>query len=401
MKKNLFLFFLPIFPFNSPADISFVELVEKVKGCVAHIEVENGSGSGFLIDYEYVVTNFHVVSDAKKIKVSFPEISDESFDAVFVDGGREIDIAILKLNKTTDFSPCSIGDSEDVKVGEWVLAIGSPMGLKTSVTEGIISAIGRRGSGLPGRIEFFQTSASINPGNSGGPLFNLRGEVIGVTSLKLVDIGIEGIGFVIPVNIAYKIFLRAKTGRFFIGWVKGIEEIREEGGKLVVKKASDIFKEGDVIEGAGERKFTNLNHFYDFLIFSSLVGKKYILNVIRDGRRMKMEAEIVEPVDSAFYRNYPLNICVENTGGSGVRVTHIGLGGMGYLAGIEVGDIIKEIGGKEVRNVKEFEEAVNEFVSSGNEKNVEILVEYSKLIKRKRILCCPDILGGKKSKKLR
>lgn len=173
-------------------------------------------GSGFIIDKDgFIVTNNHVVENADKIKVKLK--NGKEFDAEIVGKDPKTDLALIKIESTEDLPSLKAGDSDKLKVGEWVVAIGSPFGLEQTVTAGIVSAKGRViGSGP--YDDFIQTDASINPGNSGGPLLNMDGEVIGINT-AIVASG-QGIGFAIPINLAKRIVDQLKErGQVTRGWL--------------------------------------------------------------------------------------------------------------------------------------------------------------------------------------
>lgn len=176
-------------------------------------------GSGVVIRQDgYVITNNHVVRDAQSIVVALGE--DTELPATIRGSDPASDLAVLKI-EATGLRPIKWGDSDALKVGEWVIAIGSPNGLRYSVTAGIVSAKSRRDVGIATYEDFIQTDATINPGNSGGALINLRGELIGIpTAIMSKSGGYEGVGFAIPSNTAAEI-ARAliEQGRYARGWV--------------------------------------------------------------------------------------------------------------------------------------------------------------------------------------
>jgi serine protease Do len=165
----------------------------------------SGSGSGFLISTDgYIMTNNHVVEGFDRLDVTLSD--NRQFKATVVGGDPNTDVAVIKID-AEDLTPVSLGDSDDLRVGEWVLAIGNPLGLQFTVTAGIVSARGRPLSGLLGSewaiADFIQTDAAINPGNSGGPLININGQVVGINSAIASRTGTyEGYGFAIPMNLA-------------------------------------------------------------------------------------------------------------------------------------------------------------------------------------------------------
>ena len=217
-------------------------------------------GSGFIISKDgYILTNNHVVEDADEVKVT---LSDEkSYDAKIIGMDKRTDLAVLKINVDHDLPIVALGDSSKLEVGDWVIAIGNPFGLERTVTAGIVSARGRViGSGP--YDDFIQTDASINPGNSGGPLFNLRGEVVGINAAIVA--GGQGIGFAIPVNMAKDLLPQLKSGKVSRGWLgvqiqKVTPELAEsfhldsEKGALVADVVEDSpadragIKTGDII----------------------------------------------------------------------------------------------------------------------------------------------------------
>lgn len=190
----------------------------------------SGSGSGLIVDSEgYIVTNNHVVGDATEIEV---RLSDKTKLIAHVIGkDPDTDLALLKVSAGRPLTSARFGDSTSVKVGQWVLAVGSPFGLDQTVTLGVVSGIGRENINLSRYENFIQTDASINPGNSGGPLFNLRGEVIGINT-AIINFA-QGIGFAIPSNMAKQVIeqLLAK-GKVVRGWLGvGIQPLTAELAK--------------------------------------------------------------------------------------------------------------------------------------------------------------------------
>lgn len=175
-----------------------------------------GQGSGFIISQDgYIVTNYHVIEDAADIKVTLT--TRQQFDANLIGGDAKTDLALLKIEAEDTLPTVPAGDSDNLEVGEWVMAIGNPFGLGHTVTTGIVSAKGRTIGAGP-YDDFIQTDASINPGNSGGPLFNMRGEVIGINT-AIVPQG-QGIGFAIPSNMALTILRQLSgEGKVTRGWL--------------------------------------------------------------------------------------------------------------------------------------------------------------------------------------
>ena len=193
-------------------------------------EEGGATGSGFIIDSSgYIVTNHHVIDEAKTIKVTLND--QREFEATVVGSDERSDLAVLKID-TTGLPSVKLGESEKLKVGEWVLAIGSPFGLQYSVAAGIISYMGRalptEGSNY---VSYIQTDVAINPGHSGGPLFNLAGEVIGINSQIFTNSGGSiGLSFAIPVDVAKNVVAQLRdSGKVQRGWMGvGIDNVNQE-----------------------------------------------------------------------------------------------------------------------------------------------------------------------------
>ncbi|MBI2217661.1 MAG: Do family serine endopeptidase [Candidatus Rokubacteria bacterium] len=182
-------------------------------------EPRQSLGSGVIVDQEgFVVTNNHVIENARMIMVRLGD--EEEYEARVVGRDRATDLALLKIDARRTFPAARLGDSDALRVGEWVLAIGSPFGLEQTVTAGIVSAKGRVIGAGP-YDDFIQTDAAVNPGNSGGPLLTTRGEVVGINSAIFSQSGGSiGIGFAIPINLAKELIPQFKArGRVSRGWL--------------------------------------------------------------------------------------------------------------------------------------------------------------------------------------
>ena len=191
---------------------------------------QQGQGSGFIISRDgYILTNNHVVQDADRITVTLGD--GRKFDAELIGTDPETEVAVIRIQGEEDFPFLSLGDSDALEVGEWVLAAGNPFGLSQTITAGIVSAKERSEVGITEYANFIQTDAAINPGNSGGPLLNIHGEVVGInTAIYSQTGGYMGIGFAIPVNQAIAIKDQLLTNgtvrRSVLGVV--IQEVNEE-----------------------------------------------------------------------------------------------------------------------------------------------------------------------------
>jgi serine protease Do len=213
---------------------------------------ESGLGSGVLISQDgYVLTNNHVIEGADVIRVT---LSDErEFVAKVVGADKASDVAVLKIQDKGPFSSMSLGDSDKLRIGEWILAVGNPYGLSQTVTAGILSAKGRSNTGINSYENFLQTDAAINPGNSGGALMNLNGELIGInTAIFSRTGGYQGIGFAIPINMARKIMEDLiRDGEVTRGWLGvSIQPLDQELAEALGLKEHHGALVGGVVEGS-------------------------------------------------------------------------------------------------------------------------------------------------------
>ncbi|HXX54168.1 MAG TPA: Do family serine endopeptidase, partial [Thermodesulfovibrionales bacterium] len=253
-------------------------------------------GSGFIIDKDgYIITNNHVVEGAEEIKV---KLSDgREFKAKVIGRDPKTDLALLKISSIFKNLPTiSLGDSDKMRVGDWVIAVGNPFGLEETVTQGIISATGRViGSGP--YDNFLQTDAPINPGNSGGPLVNLKGEVIGINS-AIIASG-QGIGFAIPSSVAKTIISQLKEkGKVTRGWIGvSVQTITPEIAQAFGLKDTKGALVGEIVQGgpaatAGltrgdviisfDGKEINKMSDLPFIVAQTPIGKTVDVKVIRD-----------------------------------------------------------------------------------------------------------------------
>ena len=266
------------------------------------------AGSGFIIsDDGFIVTNNHVVEEAETIKITLS--NDEVYDAEVIGLDPRMDLALLKINPEEDLPYVSFGDSENSKVGEWVVAIGNPFGLGGTVTAGIISALGRNiGSGP--YDHFIQTDAPINKGNSGGPLFNMNGEVIGVNTMIYSQTGGSvGIGFSIPSDLVKPVIDQLKKyGETRRGWlgvmIQNVTEelakdmdLDEAKGALVQQVVKDGpadkagIEEGDVIIGYNKEEINDMRDLTT-KVANTDIGKKIKIKLIRFGKEVELKVKI-------------------------------------------------------------------------------------------------------------
>ena len=358
---------------------------------------ERGGGSGFIIDNNgYIITNNHVVSGADEIIVKTHD--DKEYEAEIIGTDQKTDIALIKLKKFDSNLPyAELGDSDKLKVGEWVLAIGNPFGLQETVTAGIVSAK-ERAIGAGPYDDFIQTDASINPGNSGGPLFDLDGKVVGVNAMIFSPSGGNvGIGFAIPINLAKKIVKQLKSGGKVVrGWL-GVSV------QTVTKELADHFNleegKGALIAGVetggpadkyGIRpgdvivKFdgVDLDQMSDLpvMVADTPVGKMVNITVIRDNKiiviRIKV-GQLKDEVSEIYDENEKENIGIVVreitpefsdsyglTEKTGVIITHVEPGSAAAESGIMKGDIIKELNRIPINTISDYNESMNK--NSGN-----------------------------------
>lgn len=271
---------------------------------------ENSLGSGFIVSKDgYIVTNNHVIEGADEISVKLYD--DKEYDAEVVGRDPKTDLALIKIN-AKDLVPLKLGSSKQLKVGTWVVAIGSPFGLEQTVTAGIVSAKGRiLGSGP--YDDFIQTDASINPGNSGGPLLNLEGEVVGINT-AIIKSG-QGIGFAIPSDLAGGIVAQLRSkGEVSRGWmgvaIQNITPelaeyygIKESEGVLVAKVYEDHpadkagIMAGDVIVKVNESPVTNARELSSSIAAHG-VGENVVVTFIREGRKRTANVNLAKRSES-------------------------------------------------------------------------------------------------------
>jgi serine protease Do len=346
-------------------------------------------GSGFIISSDgYIFTNNHVIEKADKIRVKLS--TGKEYDAEIKGKDANTDIALIKINPKEKLPVVRFGDSEKLRVGEWVFAIGNPFGLDHTVTAGIVSAKGRViGSGP--YDNFIQTDASINPGNSGGPLFNMNGEVIGINT-AIVAQG-QGIGFAIPVNTAKSILNDLQTrGYVTRGWLGiSIQDVTEDIADTLKLKdrrgalVGQVFegdpadkagvKPGDIIVEIDGKKIKD-SHELLRIVAELTVGGKTRLTIWRDGREKVFEITIGERKDETVLaqkgetgEHYGMTV-QEITDDmaklfglaekAGVIVTSVRGGSPADDAGLKVQDIILQINKVKISSIKDFHKEMSE-----------------------------------------
>ena len=350
-------------------------------------------GSGFIIDKDgYIITNNHVIEGADEIKV---RLSDkEEFDAKIIGRDVKTDVALIKIDPPNGLPVAKLGNSDELKVGEWVMAIGNPFGLDQTVTVGIVSAGGRRIGAGPYE-DFIQTDAAINQGNSGGPLFNTRGEVVGVnTAIFSTTGGNIGIGFAIPVNMAKNVVdqLREK-GRVVRGWLGVIVQtvtpelaesfgLEQKTGALVADIEADGpadkagIKKGDIILKFDGKEIGEMSDL-PLIVAQTEIGKKAKVVIVRNGKDITKEVRIGELKEDKEYafageegrkdvgmevseltRELARRYGISET--RGVLVTYVEAESPAGEAGIREGDVILEVNRGPVDTVDEYYGAMRE-----------------------------------------
>jgi len=351
-----------------------------------------GQGSGFIIDKTgYIVTNNHVVAGADTIKVILQD--DSEYDAEIVGRDPVTDIALIKIEAKGNLPTVPMGSSDNLKVGEWVAAIGSPFGLEHTVTAGIVSAKGRViGSGP--YDDFIQTDASINPGNSGGPLINMRGEIVGINTMIIA--GGSGIGFAIPIDQAKGIIAQLKAGgEVTRGWLgvtiqdlKGdLAEyygVQDKSGVLVASVVPGDpadragIQPNDIITEVGGKKVTTSRDLTN-LAAKLGVGDTARVTVLRDGRPKTLNVKVGKrPLTMAAVSEnqqkekegeYGFEVTeltpqvaqrynLKET--AGVIVVNVDPNSKAQAAGIQQGDLIIEVNRKDVASVKDFKNLIDQ-----------------------------------------
>jgi serine protease Do len=364
-----------------------------------------GAGSGVIVSLDgYVLTNNHVVEDAKEITVTLPDKREFSGTVVGLD--PQTDLAVIKVEATNlPFVPW--GDSSNLQVGEYVLAVGNPFGLNSTVTLGIVSALGRGGMGITQYEDFIQTDAAINPGNSGGALVNTQGELVGInTAIFSRTGGYQGVGFAVPTKLAKPIYASlVKTGSVVRGFLGvGIQAVTPDlANSFQLKKAQGALvtnvmpgspadqagiQRGDVIVEY-EGQTVEDPRALQGQVVGTVVGNTISLVVMREGKKVTLRPVIreqneptqVAQVSPMKQDGHFAGVAVQELDGrlaqqlgiaeevSGVVVMQVTPGSKAERAGLVQGDVISEINRKPVRSEKDFVQVVSHL-----EKHKEALI---------------------------
>ncbi len=342
---------------------------------------QRSAGSGVIVDAGKgtVLTNYHVINGADEIQVVLND--GRIFEAELVGSDPEVDIAVLKI-EAKDLSALKLANSDELQVGDFVVAIGNPFGLGQTVTTGVVSALGRSGLGIEGYEDFIQTDASINPGNSGGALVNLRGELVGINTAIIAPAGGNiGIGFAIPVNMANaslgQIMEHGEVKRGQIG--VSIQDVTlelqkafglENGqlGVLVTGVADGSeadkagVKAGDVIIAVDDKPTLSTGALRN-TIGIKRIGEKVRLTVIRDGKEKNISTRVGEPAQAVpsvgrLHKLLEGANFESNPEGRGVLVANIAPNSRAAQSGLRPGDVIIGANRQQVNNVKDFRNAL-------------------------------------------
>lgn len=356
---------------------------------------QQGLGSGVIVDAAkgYILTNNHVVEGADEIRVTLAD--RRNFKATIVGTDPRSDLAVIQLQGASNLKQVTLGDADSLDVGEWVLAIGNPFGLDSTVTAGIISAKGRSQVGVADFEDFLQTDAAINPGNSGGALVNIKGELVGInTAIATRSRGYMGIGFAIPSNMAKQVMqsliAKGKVSRSQLGvFIQPLDDSMAQGlglananqGILVagVNKGSPAEKAGlkryDVMTKLNGQVIKDSNHFRNTIALTP-PNSQIEIEVLRQGKPMafKIKLEAASPQTTAQNMNQAPSIVNDQdiavsdltpalrrqfqvAGNEGVLVTQVNPESPAFEKGLRPGDLVTELNQQHISNAQGFNTA--------------------------------------------
>ncbi len=358
---------------------------------------QQGAGSGFIISKDgLIITNNHVVDQADKITVILSDNAEA--EAKLIGTDPRSDVALIKIDVKTDLPTIPLGDSDNLEVGEWVIAIGNPFGLSQTVTVGVVSAKGRSRMGINEYENFIQTDAAINPGNSGGPLLNIHGEVIGMNSaLYSRTGGYMGIGFAIPINMVKSIEDQLqKNGKVTRGWLGvAIQDVDENlAESFGLEKAEGILvsdvqpdspaekaglKQGDVLLKLGNTPLKDVTDLRN-RVAMIIPGTQVSLNIIRNGKPADMTVTIGEqpsdfgavaqgPKTNGSLKDFGLVLqeltpdLAEQLGyqdRQGVVISEVEPQSPADNSGLKPGQLIEEVNKTKVTSLKEMNQLIQE-----------------------------------------
>lgn len=371
-------------------------------------QLESSLGTGFIIDYEgqkVIVTNNHVVEGAQSIKIVFPD--GRSTDGALIGGDAFLDVALVRFTQfpTENLPTVEMADSDKIEIGDWVIAIGNPLGFRHTVTSGIVSALHRDVPKPDGQGTFqnmIQTDAAINPGNSGGPLLDAQGRVIGINTA--IALNSEGINFAIPINSAKRVFASLlATGRVQRAWLGiVIQEVDDEiaqqfgvapnSGVLIADVLPDgpsrgILQRGDIIVSVAGTPVTKVRELQQEIMYRA-VGSTIQLEILRNGERQTVEITLGERPSEQALNIAPQapgqptpqgQIGVEKFGlkvqaltpelmrrlnlpahAEGVVIQDVQPGSRAFWAGLQPGDLIFEVNRVAVRSLDDWNRMMGE-----------------------------------------
>jgi len=354
-----------------------------------------GQASGFIISEDgYVLTNHHVIDRADTIRITLSD--GRTFDKVKVVGSDEkADVALLKIENASGLPYLELGDSDDLYVGEWVVAIGNPLGLTETLTVGVVSAKGRKVSqrGEDVYQDFIQTDAAINPGNSGGPLLNLDAKVVGINSAIITGTGgYMGVGLAVPINMAKlikeQLIATGKVERGFIGiYMQDLTpelaeffDMKTTNGVLVMDVTKDSpaekagIKKDDIIIRVNNRNVSDSQDVRNIIGFTA-PGTEIEMVALRNGKEQKFKIVVAARDQSELAQTSPVGkkfgLTVQTidreiarqqnlTEGEGVLITEVEPGSVAENAGLQPNMVIFSVNRKPTNSVAEFNEAIKE-----------------------------------------
>ena len=392
---------------NVPENDPFYELFRRFAPQMPREQESQSLGSGFIISADgYIMTNAHVVDSADKITVRLTD--KREFRAKVIGADRRTDVALLKI-EAVSLPKIDIGDPNKLKVGEWVVAIGSPFGFDSSVTAGIVSAKGRS---LPqdNFVPFIQTDVAINPGNSGGPLFNMNGEVVGINSqIYTRSGGSMGLSFAIPIDVATQVVEQLRStgkvtrGRIGVMIQELTRELAESFGlsKPAGALISSVEKNGPAdragIEASDvilkfDGKPVNSSSDLPRIVAATKPGSKVVVELWRKGESRQITVEVAEmPEDGKLAQTAKklVDEVAETISRLGISVSELGKeqlqelqisggllvdevkGSAARAAGLQRGDVLLAIGNTSIRSLKQFNEVLKQIAKG---RNVALLV---------------------------
>ena len=352
---------------------------------------QEGQASGFVISQDgYVLTNHHVIKGADEIKIVMSN-GQEYENVELIGSDDKADVAVLKINDAKNLPMVELGDSDELEIGEWVIAIGNPFGLTETLTVGVVSAMGRKLGGAGSYQDFIQTDAAINPGNSGGPLLNLEGKVVGINSAIITgDRGYMGIGLAVPINMAKAIQEQlVKTGEVHRGYLGIVPQdvdpdmakffkLDDNSGAVITSVEEDSpadkagLKKDDVIIKIGKKKVEDAQDVFNIIGFTPPETEVEIV-VIREGKEKTIDVVVGSKAESDMAETSTigkkLGLTVKTIDeeaaeeyniaeGEGVVVVDVKSGSEAEYKGFRRGMVILEVNRMEVNNVGEFNEAM-------------------------------------------